>query len=65
MAEQNVFIGRIWPIMPTSVRITVGTHEEMEQFQTAFQKVMHGTTAFSLPPTRPTRDSRRHPALLS
>src|SRR5580658_7235852 len=62
MAQQNVFIGRIWPIMPTSVRITVGTHEEMEQFQTAFQKVMHGTTAFSLPPTRPTRDSRRHPA---
>jgi histidinol-phosphate aminotransferase len=65
MAEQNVFIGRIWPIMPTSVRITVGTHEEMEQFQTAFQKVMRGTTAFSLPPTRPTRDSRRHPALFS
>jgi histidinol-phosphate aminotransferase len=65
MAAQNVFIGRIWPIMPTSVRITVGTHEEMEQFQTAFQKVMRGTTAFSLPPARPTRDSRRHPALLS
>ena len=65
MAQQNVFIGRIWPIMPTSVRITVGTHEEMEQFQTAFQKVMRDTTAFSLPPARPTRDSRRHAALLS
>ena len=63
MAEQNVFIGRIWPILPTCVRITVGTHEEMEQFQTAFQKVMRGTTAFSLPPARPTRDSRRHAAL--
>jgi histidinol-phosphate aminotransferase len=65
MAQQNVFIGRIWPIMPTCVRITVGTHDEMQQFQTALQKVMHGTTAFSLQPARPARDSRRHAALLS
>jgi len=49
MAQQNVFIGRIWPIMPTCVRITVGTHDEMEKFQSALQKVMRGTTAFSLP----------------
>ena len=40
MAQQNVFIGRVWPIMPTCVRITVGTHDEMEQFQAALQKVM-------------------------
>jgi histidinol-phosphate aminotransferase len=40
MAKENVLIGRIWPIMPTYVRITVGTHEEMSKFQTAFQKVM-------------------------
>ena len=65
MAQQNVFIGRIWPIMPTCVRITVGTHDEMQQFQTALQKVMHGTTAFSLRPARPARDSRRHATLLS
>ena len=52
MAQQNVFIGRIWPIMPTHVRITVGTREEMQQFQTAFQKVMRGATAFSLQPAR-------------
>ncbi len=49
MAKQNVFIGRIWPVMPTCARITVGTHEEMQQFQSAFQKVMRGTAAFSLP----------------
>jgi len=49
MAQQNVFIGRIWPIMPTCTRITVGTHEEMEKFQEALQKVMRGTTAFSMP----------------
>jgi histidinol-phosphate aminotransferase len=50
MAKQNVFIGRIWPIMPTWVRITVGTHDEMGQFQIALQKVTRGTTAFSLQP---------------
>jgi histidinol-phosphate aminotransferase len=42
MAKENVLIGRVWPIMPTCVRITVGTQEEMERFQVAFQKVMKG-----------------------
>lgn len=42
MARENVMIGRTWPIMPTYVRITVGTQPEMERFQTAFQKVMKG-----------------------
>jgi histidinol-phosphate aminotransferase len=42
MAKENVLIGRVWPIMPTHVRITVGTQEEMERFQTAFLKVMKG-----------------------
>ena len=42
MAHQNVFIGRPWPSMPDWVRITVGTQAEMEQFQTAFEKVMKG-----------------------
>lgn len=40
MAKENVFIGRTWPIMPNWVRITVGTQDEMEKFQAAFQKVM-------------------------
>ena len=43
MAQQNVFIGRIWPVMPTYTRITVGTREEMDHFQVAFQKVMKGS----------------------
>ncbi len=63
MAQQKVFIGRIWPVMPTCVRITVGTHEEMEQFQAAYQKVMRGTTAFSLP-APPVRNERRNGAPL-
>jgi hypothetical protein len=45
--------------MPTCTRITVGTHEEMDRFQTALQKVMHGTTAFSLPSIQPARNPRR------
>jgi histidinol-phosphate aminotransferase len=43
MARQNVIIGRIWPVMPTWVRITVGTRGEMEQFQAAFKRAMNGT----------------------
>jgi histidinol-phosphate aminotransferase len=42
MAEQNVIIGRAWPSMPTYARITVGTADEMAQFQRAWQKVMKG-----------------------
>ncbi len=52
MARQRIYIGRIWPVMPTCVRITVGTHEEMAQFQTALEKVMRGTVAFSMEPAR-------------
>ncbi len=48
MAQQNVVIGRVWPVMPTYSRITVGTPEEMERFQVAFQKVMSGAVTGSL-----------------
>jgi histidinol-phosphate aminotransferase len=58
MAHQNVLIGRVWPVMPTWVRITVGTRPEMEQFQTAFKKVMDGTALASL--ELPQRSSRAH-----
>ena len=40
MAKENVLIGRSWPIMPTYVRITIGTSEEMDRFANAFLKVM-------------------------
>ena len=64
MAQQKVFIGRIWPVMPTWVRITVGTQEEMAQFQNAFQRVMRGTTAFSLQPAKDVGNRRRSGAPL-
>jgi len=40
MGKENVFVGRVWPIMPNWIRVTVGTQDEMTKFQTAFQKVM-------------------------
>jgi histidinol-phosphate aminotransferase len=45
MAKKDIYIGRIWPAWPTQVRITVGTHDEMLAFRTAFQEVMNSNTA--------------------
>ncbi len=45
MGKQHVYIGRPWPVWPTHVRITVGTHDEMTQFQAAYQKVMTNAVA--------------------
>jgi histidinol-phosphate aminotransferase len=58
MAQQNVMIGRVWPVMPHWTRITVGTHEEMAHFQVAFKKVMDGTAATR--PVRPPHKPRGH-----
>jgi histidinol-phosphate aminotransferase len=66
MAQQKVIIGRGWPIMPTSVRITVGTRPEMEKFRAAFKKVMDGTAVGRLanpaPSLRPHLDGIRIPS---
>jgi len=59
MAKQHVHIGRIWPVWPTYVRITVGTAAEMEQFQTALHKVMTGAVTASAWPARPERRGRQ------
>jgi histidinol-phosphate aminotransferase len=48
MAKQNVFIGRIWPSMPTYTRVTIGTAPEMEQFRAAWHKVMTGAVTASV-----------------
>lgn len=65
MARQNVFIGRIWPVLPTHVRITVGTEDDMERFRAAFQKVMEGAVAgrrISHPPVPGHLDGLRFPS---
>ncbi len=56
MRQQNVYVGRIWPVMPTFVRITVGTPAEMDRFQIAFHSVMKGTAVGAA--TRPPSISR-------
>src|SRR5271165_7093252 len=50
MAQQKVIIGRAWPSMPTYTRITIGTREEMEKFQAAFQNVMSSKVVGQFPP---------------
>lgn len=39
MAKQNVYIGRVWPALPTYVRVSVGTRDEMAKFKDAFIKI--------------------------
>ncbi|HVW11032.1 MAG TPA: aminotransferase class I/II-fold pyridoxal phosphate-dependent enzyme [Bryobacteraceae bacterium] len=39
-APYHVFVGRVWPSMPTYIRVTVGLPEEMERFKAAFLKTM-------------------------
>ncbi len=51
MAAKNVFIGRVWPVWPTYVRITVGTRSDMDKFQTAWKEVM-SAPASAAHPTR-------------
>ena len=36
MAAQKVYIGRVWPVWPEWVRVTVGSKDEMAKFKTAF-----------------------------
>lgn len=38
LRKDLVYVGRPWPSMPTSIRVSVGTAEEMKKFQAAFVK---------------------------
>jgi histidinol-phosphate aminotransferase len=40
LRDQKVFIGRIWPVWPNAVRISVGSPEDMAKFRIAFKGVM-------------------------
>jgi histidinol-phosphate/aromatic aminotransferase/cobyric acid decarboxylase-like protein len=40
LMKEKIYVGRVWPSMPTYVRVSVGTRDEMNQFKTAFLKVM-------------------------
>jgi histidinol-phosphate aminotransferase len=55
LAKKDMYVGRIWPAWPNSLRITVGTRQEMLAFQKAFTDVMSGSTAGLVPPRLPGR----------
>jgi histidinol-phosphate aminotransferase len=40
LADQKVFIGRLWLAWPTHVRVSIGTQDEMDKFKAALAKVM-------------------------
>ncbi len=39
MAAKDVYIGRVWPVWPNWVRVTVGSKEDMAKFKTVFAQV--------------------------
>ncbi len=55
LAAKQMFVGRIWPAWPNSLRITVGTPDEMMAFRKAFSEVMSGATAGLKPAPLPGR----------
>ena len=48
MIKQKVYIGRVWPVWPTHVRVTVGTKDEMAKFKVAFKTVMDAPATATL-----------------
>jgi len=58
MLDENVAIGRTWASMPTYVRVTVGTKDEMAKFKSAFVKCMD-----KAPASANGASLRYHPAL--
>jgi histidinol-phosphate aminotransferase len=61
MAKKKVIIGRTWPVWPNTVRITVGTKEEMAKFRVAYKEVMDTPATASL--VHPAADQSHIPQL--
>ncbi len=40
LAAKNVYIGRVWPVWPNHVRVSVGSPDDMDAFMVAFKEVM-------------------------
>ena len=49
LQAHKVYIGRIWPVWPNAVRITVGTADDMAKFRVAFKSVMDGPAYAATP----------------
>jgi len=48
MITKKVYIGRVWPVWPTYVRVTVGSRDDMAKFKTAFKEVMDAPATAAL-----------------
>ena len=59
LAARDMYVGRIWPAWPNSLRITVGTPDEMMAFRKDFTEVMKSNTAGLVPPRIPRRLANR------
>jgi len=55
LGAKDMYVGRIWPAWPNSLRITVGTPDEMMAFRKAFTEVMASNTAGLVAPRLPGR----------
>ena len=55
LAAKDMYVGRIWPAWPNSLRITVGTPDEMMAFRKDFTEVMSSSTAGLVAPRLPKR----------
>ena len=45
MMAKKVYIGRVWPVWPTYVRVTVGSKDDMAKFKVAFKEVLDSPVA--------------------
>ena len=55
LRDQKVYIGRIWPVWPNAVRVSVGSPDDMAKFRVAFKNVMSAPAMASLGPSRADR----------
>ena len=55
LQKEKVYIGRIWPVWPNAVRVSVGSPDDMAKFRAAFKKVMDApvSTASNTPKDLP------------
>ncbi len=58
MRKEKVYIGRLWPVWPNAVRISVGTPEDMAKFRVAFKTVMDAPPAMASAADRFDADGR-------
>lgn len=52
MAAKKVYIGRSWPVWPQTVRVSVGTTDDMAKFRVAFKEVMDTPASAGVQPVR-------------